>query len=185
MLSPLLDRILMYMAQFGQPVETLQPGLTLSQIETLVGPFPFYLPREVYELYQWRNGGREDVYSFFLSDYRFLSLQEAIALWRELDWHEEDWEPVPGSASVGLSQRWFPLFEWNGYFYMAVGEDHARETGPILSVTLDCEEETVAASLKGFLLAVEECWRTGIYQDDNDMDFAAEEAIFRKYATVE
>ncbi|WP_375510108.1 SMI1/KNR4 family protein [uncultured Nostoc sp.] len=102
LLTDALDRIINWLQQ-NKPsyASSLQPGLTYEEIEKKVKNLPFSLPREVYELYQWRNGMRickgEKIAQFF-HGYTFLSLENAIdeynhlmGLWddAELDY---EWE---------------------------------------------------------------------------------------------
>lgn len=54
MLSHTLNQILQSLQQHRpDTVKTLQPGLTLEQMQKQVRTLPFHLPEEVYELYQW------------------------------------------------------------------------------------------------------------------------------------
>ncbi|OYD98753.1 hypothetical protein CDG77_04670 [Nostoc sp. 'Peltigera membranacea cyanobiont' 213] len=88
LLTDALDRILNWFQQ-NKPsyAFSLQPGLAYEEIEEKVKNLPFTLPREVYELYQWRNGMRickgEKIAQFF-HGYTFLSLEDAIDEYNQL-----------------------------------------------------------------------------------------------------
>ena len=77
-LTNALDRILNWF-QNNKPstIDSLQPGLTVEEIEEKVKDLPFRLTQEVYELYQWRNG-MIDNGSYFFRYYRFISLEETL-----------------------------------------------------------------------------------------------------------
>ncbi len=95
----------------------MRQGLSRDEIEAKVRELPFYLPEEIYELYQWRNGGINpflphpdawDLASFF-------SLEEAISI-------SKDWK---GSFDL------FPIFNVEDCGYFIVGTKHKCETAPI------------------------------------------------------
>ena len=71
-LTNALDRILNWFEN-NKPstIESLQPGLTIEEIEEKAKDLPFRLTQEVYELYQWKNGMIDDGSCFF-ECYRFL-----------------------------------------------------------------------------------------------------------------
>jgi hypothetical protein len=59
-LTATLDRLLESLVWQGEPVELLlRPGLPRDEIERIIRPLPFRLPREVYALYEWRDGTEE------------------------------------------------------------------------------------------------------------------------------
>lgn len=92
-------------------------GLSRDAIEAKAKELPFYLPEEIYELYQWKNGGvnpflpHPDAWDLAT----FFSLEEAISI-------AQDWK---GSFHL------FPLFmvEDGGYFF--VGTQEKCQTAPI------------------------------------------------------
>lgn len=53
-----LDAILACLKKNGSDI-ILQPGLSYIEIEKKVASLPFCLPKELYQLYQWRNGTPE------------------------------------------------------------------------------------------------------------------------------
>ncbi|QLE44261.1 SMI1/KNR4 family protein [Nostoc sp. C052] len=87
-LTDALDIILNWLQQ-NKPsyAYSLQPGLAYEEIEEKVKNLPFRLPKEVYELYQWRNGmcilKGEKIAQFF-HGYTFLSLEDAIDEYNQL-----------------------------------------------------------------------------------------------------
>ena len=95
----------------------MNQGLSYEIIELKVKDLPFRLPTEIYELYQWRNGGTKPFipYPEGWDLASFLSLEEAIDA--TLDW----------SNQLNL----FPLFtiEDAGYFIVCTQEE--RDQSPI------------------------------------------------------
>ena len=90
LLTDALEIILNWLQQ-NKPsyASSLQPGLVYEEIEQKVKNLPFRLPREVYELYQWRNGvciskGEKIAQFFHGYTYTFLSLENAIDEYNQL-----------------------------------------------------------------------------------------------------
>ncbi|MBV6621913.1 MAG: SMI1/KNR4 family protein [Rivularia sp. (in: Bacteria)] len=101
-------------------VDVLQPGLSYEEIDRRVADLPFKLPKEVYELYQWRNGtceGEEERARFFNGLF-FLSLEAALDKYEELleefeDFIEDDYlveSKDYSEKSDFWDVMWFPLF---------------------------------------------------------------------------
>lgn len=83
-LANALDRILRWIEQHKPSYVThLQPGLSLAEIEEIVGNLSIQLPLEFCQLYQWRNGAREGDLgretAWLFENWTFLPLQEAVA----------------------------------------------------------------------------------------------------------
>jgi hypothetical protein len=106
----------------------MNQGLGRQEIENKVEILPFYLAEEVYELYQWRNGGKK---SFFPSPESwglttFFSLEQAISSALDLDDNN-----FPG-------MKVFPLFSLESGMYWTVGSEVKQDIAPIYSN--DCPE---------------------------------------------
>ncbi len=146
-LTNALDRILDWF-QNNKPstIDSLQPGLTTEEIESKVKDLPFRLTQEVYELYQWRNGMIDDGSCFFRY-YRFLPLEETNLC-------EEAW-------GLSLPFGWFPLFEFEGEFFAAVGAEENTENSLILHTYEGID--IIYRSLTNMMLYIAECYETGVY----------------------
>jgi hypothetical protein len=77
-----LDRLLVAYEAKGYPLsKTLQNGLSESEIVETCSWFPGKLPKELIEMYQWRNGPIDDPeypeQSFWFRDMEFSSIQLA------------------------------------------------------------------------------------------------------------
>lgn len=109
-LTNALNRILSWFKK-NKPstIESLQPGLTIEEIDEKVKDLPFRLTQEVYELYQWRNGMIDDGSCFFQA-FRFFSLEEAI----------EHSRTVMEDIRLLFPFDWFPIFEFEGDYSAAI-----------------------------------------------------------------
>ncbi|MBE9032861.1 hypothetical protein IQ266_24295 [filamentous cyanobacterium LEGE 11480] len=92
----------------------MHPGLSRSEIELAVGHLPFKLSEEIYELYQWRNGGinpfipHPDAWDLA----RFPALKETL-------------------ANVDPDYPLFPLFNLEYGLYFVIGSEAACAALPI------------------------------------------------------
>lgn len=95
----------------------MNPGLSRDAIETKAKKLPFQLPEEVYELYQWHNGGRKPFipYPDGWDLASFLPLEEAISTF-------QDWK---------ISENLFLLFMIEDCGYFIVGTQEKVEVAPI------------------------------------------------------
>ncbi len=141
----------------------LQPGLTRSQIDAQQD-LPFRLPDEVYQLYQWHNGSSAEQYIEFLPQYRFLSLEDAIAQYQMT---AEIWGDVSETENCqdgwGWFEGWFPLFAENGNFYLVEGHSQSRVSAPIIHFSEYGEHKLTFNSLTDMMLAIAECLETDAY----------------------
>ena len=95
----------------------MRKGLSRNVIEAKVRELPFYLPEEIYQLYQWRNGGvnpfipHPDAWDLAT----FFSLEEAIN-------NSKQWK---GNFYL------FPIFNVEDAGYFIVGRKYKSDTAPI------------------------------------------------------
>lgn len=107
-------------SRLAQHLQGLHPGLSRADIESKICDFPFALPQEFYELYQWRNGGSLEI--SYLD--RIYSLDEAIALYQNMCDSRQDFDP-----------HLFPvvkLHEEGGIVVCLRGSDSPKESSPVL-----------------------------------------------------
>ncbi|AVH64457.1 HEAT repeat domain-containing protein [Nostoc sp. 'Peltigera membranacea cyanobiont' N6] len=80
LLTQCLERILRWEQKlFPSQVSLLQPGLSDAEINQITQDWPIHLPKEVRELYKWRNGSRSNdigEYDWIFDGFTFLPLQE-------------------------------------------------------------------------------------------------------------
>jgi hypothetical protein len=148
------------------PIEFIPPRLSLDQIEQITEDFPFYLPLEVYELYQRGNGclpiglGEKDWESFdsyftFPSiDEPFYPLRKAIERYRDLDKYREKYDIDP---------RFFPISEFEHYMRVVIGAKEQQESSPVLILYTDCFDHQMEwPSLTNMMLAWVEVEERGL-----------------------
>ena len=140
---------------------SLQSGLTYAEIEDKVASLPFRLPKELYELYQWRNGSREENEKVeFFECYRFLPLEEALNI--RSDIKEQDYWIIDELYPYG----WFPIFTFEGEYYSVIGSEKQRDFSPIIYIYHD--ENISYISLTKMMQTIAECYQTGIYYLNED-----------------
>lgn len=190
-LMQVLERILSWF-QANKPniAQSLQPGLSREQIEAQVQALPFCLPEEVYQLYQWRNGSLATAPVDLMPQYRMLSLEDAIAD-RKLSY--EIYLGCRGDEVRDSDDdiSWLPLFAEDGNFYVVKGDTNPQASMPILSrseySTTQDDLTLVFNNLTDMMLAIAECFETGVYYFDDynylcsDGDDPREAQIWQKY----
>jgi hypothetical protein len=184
-------------------IKYYQPGLSYKLIDELTSNFPFNLSKEVYELYQWRNGLAQrqfennwckDEFLFpeqLKSDVTcsFCSLQDAMYLYRTMcdagDNNDEYW-----------NEKWFPIasFECKRILYV-VGD---LDPSPVYLWDVDYFSQNpvrVYKNLTSMLSVIAECCESGLYQltpykygEEGEMRIRIDKArldlekeIYRKY----
>lgn len=105
----------------------MNPGLTLEEIQLLTNNLPFQLPCEIYELYQWRNGGKHPFIPFpnAWDLVKFPSLEEMFS------------EAYYEANEFNL----FPIFCMESGLYFILGTTEQLETAPIYCS--DTPEESI------------------------------------------
>ncbi|MEH1949903.1 MAG: hypothetical protein V7K77_23560 [Nostoc sp.] len=166
------------------PIEFIPPRLSLERIEQITKDFPFYLPLEVYELYQRGNGclpiglGEKDWESFnnyfpFPNlDEPFYPLVKAMERYRALDEYREKYDIDP---------RFFPISEFEHCIRIVIGAEEQQESSPVLTFYTDCFEPRMEwTSLTNMILAWVEVEERGlrIYEKAEREEI---KAIWEKY----
>jgi cell wall assembly regulator SMI1 len=200
-MSPLIEtlkRIISFLER-SHPImvgiaQSLQPGLSQEDITSKLEDFPYTLPNEVIEIYQWRNGQRGNYSDGLAPYYRFLSLEDALREYRILvelamEFAEEDlpWQKL-------YDPCWFPIFKEDSNYYVVCTSLEPQESSVILDRSEylgndDVWKAEVFPDLTSMLLAVTECWETGAYytaknirgEDYLSIAFAKSSEIWLKY----
>lgn len=131
---------------------SLNPGLTIEEINDMAKALPFSLSREIKELYQWRNGSPGIFGTLDYSDegLGFVSLDRAIILTYECE-HITEWVNLPCFYMFPEYERWV---------HFAVCEE--EETSPILIVTDDPYTRLSYTSITSMVLTTIECYEKEI-----------------------
>lgn len=172
LLKEALRRIISLL-ESGYPImveiaRSLQPGLSQEEIASRLVDFPYTLPTEVIELYQWRNG-QGGIYPDELVPYeRFLSLEDALKEYKKqielaVEFSEEDlpWQEL-------FDPHWLPVFKDDANYYVVSTSLERQDCSAIFykseydSVDDVCKSE-MFPDLTSMMLAVMECWETGAY----------------------
>jgi hypothetical protein len=161
-----------------ESIESLQPGLSIAEIEALIINLPFQVSREFYELYQWRNGG----YLFFpleiaLEEYgKMMELSEDsfYPLWNPY------WLPITDDFNSG-----YPTEDLQGYRVIAGGKE-IHDTSLLLNIDFECPEPGIwYPSITNLMLAtLEEC-QIGSSQNDVESHLQYRSMIDNLQASVD
>ncbi|MGI2907468.1 hypothetical protein [Tolypothrix sp. VBCCA 56010] len=159
-LTEILQRISTWVQQYqpekdGKKIPLLAPGLTHEEIESKVKDLPFRLSVELYELYQWHNGG----YSCFLAAeeqefvkkssekikafsareiVHFISLDEALSY------------AISRESKAG--KHIFPIFAWQNNSECTLLDSEQRETSPIVDSSTPSEKFISFPSITNMML---------------------------------
>lgn len=144
----------------------LRPGLTAAHIRAKLASLPLQLPAEIYTLYQWHDGSDLEHPVELLPNYRFLCLDEALAVYAQTVAIYEGVDCEEGRSRY--TPTWFPLFAEDGNYYLAQGVDRGVEpptTAPVLDFcSEDPETLVVFDSFTAMMQAIAACWQSGAYR---------------------
>lgn len=138
-------------------LETLLPGLTEPEIEQATTDLPFYMPDDLCELYQWRNGNAMsvDYGASFLPAYVLNPLEVAVKRYQQ-EVNFQGWEM--------WDQRWLPLFQYEcDYFFAEVGKPVQSPSKIREFFREDPSYNLVYHSLTSMMQTIAECYETGAY----------------------
>lgn len=164
LLTTALEEIRAWLIEHApKQASSLVPGLSLAEIQARLRTFPFSLPQEVYELYQWRNGSGEEsglfVYHHFLD--LDLALTDAALL------NDDFW--VQARAQEQQPAHIFPLFDFDGEYFAVPVTETAVPAAPVFHVGCDDGALTLAfANLTAMMQAIAACYQAGLYTLDDE-----------------
>lgn len=149
-----LERIMNWHS-LNNPVtaSALLPGLSESEMHWITRGLPLTFPKEVGDLYAWRNGTRHDLDRPFIWHHEFLSLETAVREYHQL---------VRNKRLTHWHDSWFPLLGFQGEYYFVHCAKIPRRAVPVLKYFI--EEPEVFASytnLTTMMLTAAECFETG------------------------
>lgn len=185
-LTEALNLILNWLQQHRpSDVSFLQPGLSNAEIEEIVKKLPVRLPKEVCELYQWKNGTRMGVehweFSWTFEYWGFYPLQSA-RYERRQKYATSTY--LVGSDSINSLNIFFSV-EPTDEGYVIINE--RQETCPVIfeySKAGNCNPIIKYASLTNMMLTIAESYETAYCTDAEgylipDKDKTSQ--IWRKY----
>ncbi len=151
-LAEILAKLLEYTSINSELKPSLRDGISTDEIVSKLKSFPFHIPVEVEELYEWHNGTAPEI--GFFKGYSFLPLEDALII-------REQWMRCNGDYIV-YEPELLPLFEFEGEYYCVECNIEKQNKAPIWRVYHDSSK--VYDSLTAMLLALVECYETGAYR---------------------
>ncbi len=158
------------------------PGLKTDEIESVEEELGFKLPKEIYDLYQWRNGTEEDTKALCFPSIQFLPLSRAIEYSQGCNEYIES-----GKEFVTEESEWYeisPLFvfiENNCDFGGVPLIAPQREKFPVFILLEAAMPKIFYTSITDMMLTLAECYETGAYYLNRDGYICEDEC---KYASV-
>lgn len=152
---------------FGMPLDYLP--LTVEQIYDITKVYPFQLPNEVLDLYQYANGCFPIGSTSFVEDWEFLdrycyldaiggidlnfcTLSNAVNLYKYIN----------NEIKISdLDPRFFPIFTFESGVYGVLGGKVNRETSILIKFDVEDGCIEVSPSLTNLILAYAEILETG------------------------
>jgi cell wall assembly regulator SMI1 len=186
-LTVALERIMKWL-RTNQPkyADSFLLGLKCQEIQIIEVEFGFKLPKEIHELYQWRNGMTTDAKALCFPTLEFLPISRAIEYSKGCNQYIE--ERQKNLIDDGEWYEISPLFifiENNGNFCGIPLVKDRREKLPIVDVGEGDMPRIFYASLTDMMLTLAECYETGAYYLDDEGFICEDEdkfaQIFRKY----
>ncbi len=164
---------------YPEAVCNLRQGLNLQQIEEVTKDFPFVLPREVTELYQFCDGNMR------LGNYDLIMYPLELALEASNSW---EW----AKKTPSLDSHILTIFHGDGHdVYYVICDKQKKDFSPVWSAWAahGCDASIYASSLTNLILTVAECYREGSYytqfDEEGDLEIGTNletfEKIFQKY----
>lgn len=157
-LTDALNRIMTWL-QENSPIcaSGFEQQLLPEVIQEKLSQLPFYVSEEVYELYQWRNG---NPYCGVFVYHRLLDLDTALEYSQGIN--DTYWLEV--RAEDGDPLYLFPVFDFDGEYFAVPGSDSLNRTAPIFHIGCDDGSVCLAfTSLTSMIMAIAECYETGVY----------------------
>lgn len=173
-----LDRIVAHLRRLGRgSPDRLQQGLSQQEIVLWESQLPFALNRELFALYQWRDGTKadeddllEDLY--FFPGFYFLSMEEAVKIFKD----RED--------SPQWSEGWFPVFaDGGGDFYIVPCATKKVDKSEVIGF-IHGEPEQIAEyeSVSSMIETLEICFTEGAFFIENDDTMEIDDEKHREIA---
>lgn len=174
--------IIMNWLQQNQPEfsASFLPGLTDDEINQILKGFDFVLPLELYTLYKWKNGTREEHLSVLFPSMSFLPLADALELNQQIN-------DIPTDSEDAISYNGNKLFifmQSKSYCAVLLNQEKINSS-PIIEIDHVLDTYLLYTSLTSMIQTFAECYETGAYYLDAD-GFVCEDEdkvapILRKY----
>jgi cell wall assembly regulator SMI1 len=156
--------------------EAFRPGMTAVGLEQAESEMGYPLHPELKALYRWHDGLNTNVELF--PGYGFVSLEEAIRINREVNaaYARSGMGPLMAHEAAWLTL--FPDPAGDGYYYDPAA---SYGSGGVFFNFRESGYYIHFPSIRNLLVALTECFRQGVYQGGQTLDFKAELRILTKY----
>jgi hypothetical protein len=161
-LTNALNRILAWLEKHSpRSASGLQSGLSSEEIEKRLNILPFCLSQEVRELYLWRNGG------MYVSVFGYLWLMNLDGACEMSEFINDEYV-VELREKEKEPQYLFPIFDFDGEYFAMQGSESITAASPIFHLGKFHEVSFAFINLTGMMLALAECYETGVYAVTED-----------------
>jgi hypothetical protein len=155
-----LDRIMNWLQQYKPDIaETYLEGLSREEIEELTKDLIDKIPEEIYDLYQWRNGTKEEYYESVVYPLPiYLPLDQAIEAYQGLndDFSDENLFLFEG-------KRLFPFLRSNCSHCAVLVEPEKQQSSNVIDIADEGDLSLMYQSLTSMMLTLAEYFETGAY----------------------
>jgi cell wall assembly regulator SMI1 len=185
-LTAAIERIMNWLQQY-QPefAASFLPGLTREQIQEQTKDLPGFIPEEIYELYQYRNGTLEEMKSTVYPIFQFLPLDEAVEIFPDFfDPDETDYSYLYENKCL------FPFLRDNCSHCAVLLDDKKQLVSPVIDIADEGDISLMYQSLTSMMLTIADYLETGVcyldaegflVTDEEDKQDEKMTAIFLKY----
>ena len=163
-LTDALNRIKVWLNNnYPLMAESITPGLSPEDIQSIIETLPFSLPEEVGELYQWSRGHYGEALNAVAFDpcevMYHVSLEYAIELQSMLEDEDSD-----ECVTKYINKPLFPLFDFNGTSFCSIGNWEDEKSSPIILVSPINNIIITYTSLTNMMLTVAESFESGVFR---------------------
>lgn len=185
-LTEALEKIMNWLTEHQlEYANSFLPGLQTNEIQAVEEELRFKLPKEIYELYKWRNGTEEDAKALCFPTMQFLPLPVAVKnsqIWNQFVLEDKN---VVDNHELSKANPLFIFLQDNcNYCAISLLEDQEKEL-PVVTLQEGEPANIFYTSLTNMMLTLAECYEIGAYYLDNDgyvcEDKCKTAQVLRKY----
>ena len=126
----------------------LNKGISLDIIDKLEEELQCKIPRELKEVWKWRNGEESQSFIWY---HRFLSADDALAQYQELTSNSWSlWQP-----------DWIPVFEFEGEWYGVQCSEKVKDASPVIFYFVEDEPRVAYVNLTRYMATMAEAMEKG------------------------
>jgi hypothetical protein len=168
-LTEVLEKIMSWLKKHQlEYANSFLPGLQPNEIQAVEEELGFNLPKEIYELYKWRNGTEEDAKALCFPTMQFLPLTVAVK-------NSQAWNKfILEEKNIVENYEFYrvnPLFIFlqDNCNYCAISLIECQEEKlPVVTLQEGESPDVFYTSLTNMMLTLAECYEIGAYYLDED-----------------